>query len=305
MRKKVTLIIVSALIAACLLLSLAAYLLYKSYTREVENSNWSMEGEWIAFQCTPGGLAPKSSLYLVRPDGSEVMRLTTDKADAGSPSWSPDGKEIVFEAPRGELAKLRWGAKKLTRLSITNQPYSSEYGPAWSPDGQWIAFISSPIKGPSTLFRVSSDGKILEPVLEDVAVAPIIWTPDGRWIIYFESYWHARKVRIDGSGAQDIVSWSMENPAWSPDGKLIAFNDYGHIYVAQGDGSEKTQLTDLPAGALNPAWSPDGQWIVFSYFEPSPPQLYKIRADGSDLQQITDINCSALFPDWIKMPGSK
>lgn len=270
-RQKKTRLILATL-AACLLLCFAVYLLYKRYTPEVETSNWDMHGEWIAFSCTPSPYA-RSSLYLVRPDGSEMMRLTTGQKSASLPSWSPDGEALVLESPRGELAILKRGAKKLTRLSITDQPYRSEYFPAWSPDGQWIAFISSPIDGDPTLLRVSSDGKIQEPVIHDEYIwGPLRWTPDGQWIIYQVAWEKARKVRFDGSEVQNDVE----------------------------DNSEP--WPDFPEGARDPVRSPDGEWIVFT---DGRSQLFRMKADGSEVQQITKLNCSVFSPDWIKMPENE
>ena len=75
----------------------------------------------------------------------------------------------------------------------------------------------------------------------------------------------------DGSSQQPLTSspdWELF-PAWSPDGKQIAFNGLvpnsrnTDVYLMDADGSDVHQLTYSPGFDENPAWSPDGTQIVF------------------------------------------
>jgi Tol biopolymer transport system component len=285
-------------------LYLVAYHLHQRATREVENTNWSMHGEWIVFSCAPGGYT--SHLYLVRPDGSKLTRLTTDEIFAASPSWSPDGEEIVFVNYR-TLYRLRRGSDEVTRLSISpDQQGRDESQPAWSPDGQWIAFISWPGDEGSNLIRVNVKDGAQETLVRDIEWGAVAWSPDGQWIAYQDDG-EIRKDRIDGGERQTIAGVRYgKGLAWSPDGERIVFADDNIAYIVNEDGSQKTRLTDLVERSSDLAWSPDGQWIVFaSYDERQGEVLFKIRADGSELQQITEMNCTISNPDWIKMPGSE
>ncbi len=286
----------------------AAYFLLKSDVRKVENANWSMQGEWIVFSCAPQA-GSQSSLYLVRPDGSNLTRLTTNEIVAVSPAWSPKGDEIIFEAVPGKLYRLRRGSEEL--IAISNQDDGRGYFPAWSPDGQWIAFISWNPNEKYMLVRVSVDGDVQIPIIGNVNEEPISWSADGQWIAYSYGKGTAsgvRKVKIDGSEVQNMREREITNPVWSPDGKEMAFRNSsdGDIYVTSQGGSDITQITDFPTDIYHPTWSADGEWIIFvSAFGKADTQLFKIRADGSDLQQIIETDCSAYSPDWIKMPENQ
>ena len=61
------------------------------------------------------------------------------------------------------------------------------------------------------------------------------------------------------------------------------------IWVMNGDGSGKQQLTDAPNFSENPNWSPDGRWIAFDSdrAERGDLEVYKMRADGTDVQRLT------------------
>tara|TARA_R110002126_G_scaffold228815_2_gene373163 strand:- start:4457 stop:5170 length:714 start_codon:yes stop_codon:yes gene_type:complete len=91
-----------------------------------------------------------------------------------------------------------------------------------------------------------------------------------------------------------------EAPAWSPDGKYIAYNHYNpepdedeSIYSLRLLDMETLESSLILDGfAFNPNWSPDGQWLAFNGGD-----IFKIRPDGTDLQQITNVG-SAFFPSW-------
>ena len=81
-------------------------------------------------------------IYLVKPNGSALRRLTQSAGADRGPQWSPDGSRIVFMSERdgnSEIYVMSADGSGQTRLT-TN--LTSEDGPSWSPDGGRIMFFS-------------------------------------------------------------------------------------------------------------------------------------------------------------------
>lgn len=94
-------------------------------------------------------------------------------------------------------------------------------------------------------------------------------------------------------------------PAWSPDGKKIAFesNRDTHdgnyeIYVMNADGSNQTRLTNNKAFDMQPTWSPDGKKIIFVllHYAGGPDQIYLMNADGSNQTNLSNNQSINSFP---------
>lgn len=122
-------------------------------------------------------------------------------------------------------------------------------------------------------------------------------TPDGGADLFL--------VNGDGSGLRRLTSnpGPDDQPAWSPDGRSIAFRSGVQglidIWVIEADGTGLRNLTDLGPIRIEgflaerPAWSPDGAWVAYAWgdrnISPARMSLRMIRRDGSETRTITSL----------------
>ena len=99
-------------------------------------------------------------------------------------------------------------------------------------------------------------------------------------------------------------------PAWSPDGRKIAFDGTtrdgkSEIYVINADGSGKRRLTRTAGQEFGPAWSPDGRKIAFSRGPNGHQQVYVMNADGSGQRRLTHLPAHNIASPLAWLPDGK
>ena len=112
----------------------------------------------------------------------------------------------------------------------------------------------------------------------------------------------------DGSGAKRLTNHPANDrsPAWSPDGRRIAFSSAGDqnhdIYVMGADGSDLTNLTHGEVSALLPTWSPDGQHKTFTSITSrllGNAEIYVMNVNGSRITKLTRRAGVDSHPAWF------
>lgn len=102
--------------------------------------------------------------------------------------------------------------------------------------------------------------------------------------------------------------WKDGSPAWSPDGRRIAFysqrDGNAEIYVMNADGSGATRLTNTSADEGYPAWSPDGRRISFDSDRDGNFEIYAMDADGANVRRLTSHRARDVSAAWSP-DGSK
>lgn len=250
----------------------------------------------IAFTVNRSGFG---EIWVMDSEGRNRIQLTessqpeVDASGSSSPAWSPDGTLIAYSS-RGEasaederdLEIYVMRADGSERRRLTNDQVL-DAAPTWSPDGKSIAFTHTPGSGTE-----EADGVI------------VVMGADGRE--------RAQLTRHPRDGP-DIVFDSQ--PAWSPDGSLIAFTRATFtpdgqvrlgIYTIDPTGTGEYLLIE---DAAEPAWSPDGRSIAYTsildrfgetcFHECSPSgEIYVASADGTDPQRLTTSQADDRSPAW-------
>jgi Tol biopolymer transport system component len=265
-----------------------------------DSPSWSPAGDEIAYTSFQHG---KGDIYVMRPDGTDKRRLTTDPAYDDIPMFSPDGKQIAFVSNRsGSLQIWLMNADGSDQHQLTHSA-GTNYFPTWSPDGSRIAFRSDRDGTPS-IYSMRADGSGVTRLTNDGAIdfSPN-WGPDGR-IVFVSNRTTGGKASLwvmngDGSDQHRLTPrdfvWNETSPVWSPDGKRIAFQadrdvpvGNRELYVMNADATGLTRLTTYPGQDNWPSWSPDGKQIAFAR-GPTPfrDEIYVMNADGSHQRELT------------------
>ena len=199
---------------------------------------WSPPGDKIAFgfgqffQTTNG--AAIADIAVINSDGTNLKILTSGDGNNGFPSWSPDGKQIVYRASNVNLKGLFIldSATGATRVLTKD---SHDNFPSWSPDGTRIAFTSLR-DGDYEIYTIKPDGTDLKRLTNAPGNdAHSAWSPDGKWIAFAGAR----------GGFKDESVLHPLNP-----------QPYGEIYVMRSDGSDLRMLTDDQFEAATPSWVP-------------------------------------------------
>jgi dipeptidyl aminopeptidase/acylaminoacyl peptidase len=243
--------------------------------------SWSPDGRRVAFAGVKGRQTDEhnepTDIYAIDADGSDTEQIT-DIGDAYGPLWSPDRKTIVFtRRSDGEGDPIR--------------------GSLWSVgvDGSGLAEIAAADDWETfTAGSFTADGSQL-------AVTRITFDPES-----FQGSSEIELMNPDGSDQEQLIEQASD-PAFSPDGKRIAFVSdrdrngrlcygdscsYGsELYVANADGSDPKRLTETnELNEAHPSWLPDGSRIAYHQGEvfqnAEATSILEINPDGSCGRQV-------------------
>lgn len=281
--------------------------------RWVSEARISPDGQRVAFVVTT--LSEErdqylSNIWMAAIDGAAPRRLTNgDKRDL-APRWSPDGTRLAFVSERQgqkrpQLYVMPLDGGEAARLTELAQGVSD---PVWSPDGRRLAFVS----------RVGGDeapqDEPEEPRSKPARVITTLkYKMNGEGFVY-DRRSHLFVVQVDDGAVKQLTDGDANHgePAWSPDGRLLAFasarhaerdeDDASAVWVLSSDGGEPRRLTDTAGPVGRPSFSPDGRTIAYlghrqRYDAGYNWRLYTIPVTGgvsTCLSAALDRNCRAL-----------
>ena len=205
---------------------------------------WSRDGRWLTFGAGSFFVSRTSQpaqIMIMKADGSEVRTVTSGPGNAGFPSWSPDGHEIVYrywtENERGEGLRIVDVATGKSRVLTT------EYDtlPFWSPKGDVIMFTryAPDDRFPYDefdIYTIRPDGTDLKRLTDaEGNDAHSLWSPAGNQILWSSSRF----------GYKDESPLTINQP-----------QPYAELFIMNADGSNQRPLTDNQYEEGTPAWLP-------------------------------------------------
>ncbi len=249
------------------------------------NQNASGSNVWVMRE--PAGL--------FRWRSSVPLELTTGPLAINAWTVSPDGKKLFVDAAQGRAELVRYDPSSKQFVPFLSGISAGELD--YSRDGQWVTYVSYP---DGTLWRSRADNSDnLQLTYPPVFTGLPRWSPDGTQIAYIATQagrpWKIFLMPAQGGTPQELLSETSNeaDPAWSPDGKKLAFGRFGQ----QGGGIHVVDLATRQISVIpgsenlySPRWSPDGQYLAALNTESTKLVLFNWKTQT--------------WSDWVTEPGA-
>jgi TolB protein len=259
----------------------------------------------MTYVSTSGGRFKE--IHVSHLDGSEKFQVTNNRTINLSPSWTPDGRGVLYSSFKDRVQTLflfeLYSGKEVKFSPRAGRMISGKV----APDGKTVA-ATLESGGNSNLYLLDLNGNVIRRLTGEpgIAVSPS-WSPDGRQIVYVS----------DRSGSPQLYVLDLESeksrrltysgsyntsPEWSPKGDKIAYTGRvgGRftIFAINVDGGDPRKLTSESSDSEDPTWSPDGRFIAFSSNRAGKYHLYMMQATGENQRRLTGSGGDDTKPNW-------
>ncbi|HET8568503.1 MAG TPA: hypothetical protein VFM93_05895 [Candidatus Limnocylindria bacterium] len=272
-------------------------------------ATWAMNGTKIVYtardKLVGGGT---EAIYMMNPDGSDPVKLTSNSSRNAQPKVSPDGRSLLFTSFSDEFPKTALYLMDLETLQVTNLSarHASDAGfdsdPRWTPDGQRIVFASSRSESgreqPTQIYSMRPDGNDRKRVTDDRFYnTDPSFSRDGRSVAISSYRGEGSPMRGDGRDMFDVQLWD-----WS-----LVVRDVVHGTERVLTAGKKCALrifvepcSPAEGPAWVPIWSPYGLTIGYlSVTAANRAGIYVARADGSGYWPLIEReDLSITWWDW-------
>ena len=259
----------------------------------------------IAYVSTSGGRFKE--IHVSHLDGSEKFQVTNNRTINLSPSWTADGRSILYSSFKDRNQTL-YLFELSTGKEIKFSPSAGRYlGGKASPDGQYIA-ATLEAAGNTNLYLLDRSGDVVRRLTEDpgIEVSPS-WSPDGKQLVFVSDRSGSPQLYIMdlASGKTRRLTYSGSyntSPEWSPKGDKIAYTGrVGRrfaVFTIGADGGDPRKLTSESSDSEDPTWAPDGRFIAFSSNRAGKYHLYVMQATGDNQRRLTGSGGDDTKPSW-------